>query len=181
MLPRNSLAHLDLGGADVPFLRTPYNYDRNAASDSSGLHCADRSLAKQADAVEADINTIVKRFNLTGQLPQGIRAPTYGDFGPGMDFHTAQNALRRAQEAFMAMPAEVRARFHNDPAEFVEFCSNDENAPQLAKMGLLAPEAAALMTPSTGGQSVPTGPTGPSGPQSPAGGGTSPNAAPAAA
>uniref|UniRef100_UPI00404852FA hypothetical protein n=1 Tax=Mariniflexile sp. TaxID=1979402 RepID=UPI00404852FA len=158
----------------MPFLRTPYNYDRNAASDASGLHCPDRSRTKQADAVEADINTIVRRFNLTGQLPQGLRAPIYGDFGPGMDFHTAQNALRAAQTSFMALPAEIRSRFHNDPGEFVAFCSDQENAPQMAKWGLLATQASDLMTPSTGTQSVPTGPTGPSGPPSPAGGGTSP-------
>jgi hypothetical protein len=30
-----------------PFLRTPYNYDRDVVSDESGLACADPSLAQQ--------------------------------------------------------------------------------------------------------------------------------------
>ena len=37
------------------------------------------------------------------------------------------NAVRGAEESFMAMPAEVRSRFGNDPQAFVEFCSDEAN------------------------------------------------------
>lgn len=123
------------------FLRTPYNYDMNKAGDESGLHCKDDSRTKQSFAEEADINTIVRRFHISGELPTNVRMPTYADFGEVFDFQTAMNAIREAQESFMAMPAHVRARFHNDPAEFVDFCSNQANRAEAEKLGLISEEA----------------------------------------
>lgn len=123
-----------------PFLRTEHNYDMNKAGDESGLKCQDATLTKQSFADEVDINTIVRRFNVTGELPQGVRMPTYGDFTSVMDFQEAQNAIRAADESFMAMPHEIRARFDNDPARFVEFCSDPANEPQAKKWGLVPPD-----------------------------------------
>lgn len=129
----------------VPFLRTAYNYDRNGAGDESGLDCSvEPSMTKQSFAEECDINTIVRRFGVTGELPQGVRAPTYGDFTSIIDFHTAMGAIRSAEESFMAMEAHVRARFHNDPQEFLAFCADASNAAEARKMGLLVPEAVDL-------------------------------------
>lgn len=124
------------------FLRAPHNYDTNRASDEAGLKCEDLSLTKQADAKDADINEIVRRFNITGQLPQNIRMPTYGDFTDIPTFQEAQNAIRLAQEAFDAMPAEIRSRFHNDPAEFVDFCSDENNRAEAIKLGLVPAQPA---------------------------------------
>lgn len=120
----------------APFVRSAYNYDVDEVSNASGLTCSDASLAKQSFREECDINTIVRNFGLTGQLPDDVRPPTYGDFSGIFDFHSAMNAVAEAQEAFDALPAEVRARFHNDPGAFVDFCSNPENLPDLRKMGL---------------------------------------------
>lgn len=130
----------DLAMAEVPFVRTPYNYNMMEASNASGLRCEDPSLAVQDQRDEVDINTIVKRFGLTGKLPEDIRAPTYGDFTGITDYQSALNAVIAADEAFMAMPADVRARFGNDPAAFVDFCSDAKNAEEAAKLGLLSPE-----------------------------------------
>ena len=126
---------------DAPFVRSPYNYDVDEVSVSTGLRCDDLSLAKQSFAEECDINTIVRRFNLTGQLPENVGAPTYADFEEVFDFHTAMNAVAKAHESFDEMPADVRARFHNNPAEFVDFCSDDSNRPEAEKLGLVFPKA----------------------------------------
>lgn len=123
------------------FLRTPYNYDVNAASDESGLKCDDVSLAKQSFKEECDINTIVERFGIGYEMPQGVRAPFYGDFTEVGDFRSALDAVNAARESFMTLPADVRARFANDPHGFVEFCSRDENIDEVEKLGLLLPEA----------------------------------------
>ena len=53
----------------APFVRSPYNYDMSAVSDETGLCCEDESLAIQSAKEDADINTIVRRFGLTGELP----------------------------------------------------------------------------------------------------------------
>lgn len=119
------------------FLRTQYNYDTNKASDESGLKCEDISLAQQNQKEEADINYIVKRFGLTGQLPDNIRVPQSGDFTMITDYHTALNQVKQADEAFMLLPADLRNRFQNNPELFVEFCINPDNKAELEKLGLL--------------------------------------------
>lgn len=122
------------------FLRAPYNYDVDKASDEAGLSCKDGSRTKQAFKDEVDINTIVKRFGLDGQLPENVRMPVVGDFTDlPADFHAMANAARQAQESFDAMPARVRARFHNDPGEFVAFCLNDDNLEEAKLLGLVKP------------------------------------------
>lgn len=120
-----------------PFIRSAYNYDTEVASDETGLDCPDPSLAQQNQKEEADINTIVKRFGLTGELPQNVRMPQYGDFTEVTDYQTALNAVKQANEAFMEMPAEVRSRFENDPEKFVDFCLDPNNREEAKKLGLV--------------------------------------------
>lgn len=114
----------------------PFNYDvRQAGRDSAHVpHGASRTV--QSAAKECDINTIVKRFHLTGQLPQGLAVPKYQDFDGVFDFQSAMNVVRQAAESFMKLPADIRARFHNDPQEFLEFHSKPENAQEVKEMGV---------------------------------------------
>lgn len=124
----------------VPFVRSPYNYDVMQVSNDTALVCADVSLTVQEARDEVDINTIVRRFGLTGELPDVVRLPQYGDFTGISDYREALEAVGAAQEAFMELPADVRYRFHNDPQAFLEFCGNESNRDELAKMGLLKPK-----------------------------------------
>lgn len=120
--------------------RHAYNYDVAAVSDETGLKCEDESLTLQSQAQEADINVIVKRFNVTGVLPSGIRMPTYGDFTGVADYREALDAVNAAERSFMELPAAVRKRFDNDPAAFVDFCSDPANLEEARKLGLAVPE-----------------------------------------
>lgn len=121
-----------------PFVRSAYNYDMLEASTESGLLCEDPSLAVQASRDEVDINTIVRRFGLTGQLPDEVALPQYGDFMGISDYQTALNAVLAADEQFMALPAELRNRFGNSAHAFVEFCSDPgKNGAEMLKLGLL--------------------------------------------
>jgi phage internal scaffolding protein len=123
----------------IPFLRTPYNYDRDVASNDSGLECLDPTMAQQQFREECDINTIMERFGRTGEIVAPIRMPQYGDFDGVNDYHSAMNAIVEAQSAFDSLPAKVRARFSNDPAEFLEFCFNEENRDEAIRLGLVEP------------------------------------------
>lgn len=125
------------------FLRAPYNYDTNAASDESSLSCEDVSLTQQNQKEESDINTIVRRFGLTGELPSDVRMPQYGDFTGITDYRSALHAVKDADDAFMTMPAEVRNRFNNDPEKFVEFCLDPANLDEAKKLGLVVENAPA--------------------------------------
>lgn len=121
------------------FLRTEFNYDMDAASVESGLACKDESLAQQQFAEESDINVIVERFGLNGELPANPVMPQYGDFSQVTDFQTAMNAVIRAQADFMQLPAKVRSRFDNDPQKLLEFVSDDANLDEARVLGLLKP------------------------------------------
>lgn len=129
------------------FIRNPYNYDTNLASEESALYCTDVSRTQQNFKEECDINTILKRFNVTGQLPVSPLQPEYGDFSGVTDYHSALNAVVAAQDAFNALPAQLRNRFANDPAAFVDFCSDEANREELREMGLLAPQLAFTTAP----------------------------------
>jgi phage internal scaffolding protein len=138
----------------VPFLRTPYNYDTMSASNESALECLDDSLAQQHPREECDINTIVRRFGLTGELPTGVRAPQYGDFTSATDYHTAMNAVISAQESFMQLPADIRTRFNNDAGAFVDFCSDENNRAEAEKLGLVVPKVLSSTNPAPEGGGV---------------------------
>lgn len=135
----------------VPFIRSPFNYDTDEASNETGLVCDDESLAVQSERDECDINIIVRRFGLTGVLPSGVRQPTYGDFVGVSDYQSALAVIESADESFYAMPADVRARFGNDPAQFVDFCSDPANLSEMRKLGLAVPETPEPLPPGTGG------------------------------
>lgn len=119
--------------------RAPFAYDTDKASLDAGLLCEDESLALQSEKDDADINVIVKRFGLTGQLPDDLRMPVSGDFTQVPDFHTAMNLVRQTQEEFLKVPAEVRAEFGNDPQAFMAFFEKEENRERAQKLGLLKP------------------------------------------
>lgn len=118
-------------------VRALYAYDADAVSNETGLECKDKSLTVQDQAEEADINVLVERFGITGQMPQKVRMPTYGDFTGVGDYQSALNAIKDAEAAFMQMPANVRSRFDNDAGKFVDFCSDPSNAEEALKLGLV--------------------------------------------
>lgn len=137
----------DMPKAFPTFVRSAFNYDTDVASERTGLLCEDGSLTVQSEKEDADINTIVRRFGLTGQLPTNVRVPVEADFTEVFDFQSAMNAIRAAQESFMAMPADVRFRFNNDPERFVAFCTEERdgalvNLDEMRKLGLAVPKAA---------------------------------------
>lgn len=121
-----------------PFVRSAYNYDMNQAGDESGLECKDPTLTQQQFKDEVDINTLVERFGLTGTIPQLEHLPSLGDYEGIFDFQTAMNAVVEAKRTFLSMPAKLRARFQNDPQQFVEYFDDEGNREEAEKMGLIA-------------------------------------------
>lgn len=126
-------------------LRAMWNYDRDAASLATGIDCGVDpetgellpSMTQQQFAEEVDINTIVKRFGLTGQLPTTVKVPMTGDFIGVNDFQSAMNAVRRAEEGFMELPAELRAQFDNSPQKLMAFVADEKNRDKAVEMGLI--------------------------------------------
>lgn len=124
-----------------PFVRTRYNYDMDFASNKSGLACPEPTRAQQQFAEECDINTIVERFGLTGQLPQNAKTPLNGDFVEVQDYQSALNKMIEADKAFMLLPAKIRAEFQNDAGKFVDFVSDEKNIEKAREWGFARPAA----------------------------------------
>ena len=59
----------------------------------------------------------------------------YVDFEEAFDFQSSMNVIRAAEEAFNAMPAEVRDRFQNDPGLFLEFANDASNYDEALRRG----------------------------------------------
>lgn len=105
-----------------------------------GVSFKQPSLAKQAFKDECDINNIMKRFERDGILNHFNQyGGQYGDFTDAPDYHDAMNKITAANEMFLTLPAAIRARFSNDPGEFLAFVDKPENANALIEMGLARP------------------------------------------
>jgi phage internal scaffolding protein len=124
----------------VSRVKNPITYDRDKNSDLAKLVFTSPSRTKQSFRDECDINNILRKFNVTGQLPVGSVQPQYGDFSGITDYQSALNAVMAAQDSFLQLPAKVRAKFDNDPALFVEFASDEANKDEMKALGLLREE-----------------------------------------
>lgn len=113
-----------------------FNFDRREWSDENGLTCLDNSRAVQSQKDDADINTIVRNFGITGRLPESVRVPEYGDFEGISDYREAIHAIREAEDSFMSMPSELRNRLGNSPQRFLEWCADAGNLEEMRRLGL---------------------------------------------
>lgn len=127
-------------------VRTKFNYPMEEHSTESGIFFAQPGeegfdgKTQQQFKEECDINTIVNSFLKTGELPENIKLPQYIDYEGIFDFRTAMETLMKAEEAFMELPAPLRAEFDNSPQNFLEFCNNPSNKDRMKELGLLKQE-----------------------------------------
>lgn len=129
----------------APFLRSAYNYDTDVASLAAGFEApaGEESRTQQQFKAEVDINTIVERFGLTGELPNDVRVPVSADYTEAVtDYQTALNLVIAAETAFMELPAKVRERFGNDPQRLQMFVEDKDNLEEARKLGIAVPAAA---------------------------------------
>lgn len=112
---------------------------------SKGTCCtAQEGRTVQADAGAADINLLLKRSLQQGVLPAQLSAGMYADVSGISDFRSALESVRRGEEAFMSLDADVRSAFENDPAQFVEAFQSEEGRARLRELKVLPPTAEEL-------------------------------------
>jgi len=93
---------------------------------------------KQSFKDECDINNVMGRYLTSGEMPLiNQQAPQYLDV-TGYDYQSAMELVAGAQSLFEEIPSDIRNRFQNDPAQFLDFCSNPKNREEMAEMGLLS-------------------------------------------
>lgn len=87
---------------------------------------------------ECDVNQIIQAFSKTGVLKHvNQMEAAYGDFSDVADYKTAIERVSEAQEAFLMLPAKVRAQFANDPENLMHFLSDENNYETANELGLL--------------------------------------------
>lgn len=135
-------------------IRSAFNFDSDSFSLATAVVNNEESMAQQSFKEECDINVILRKFAVTGQLPDNVRVPQYAEFEEAFDFMSCMNVIRAGEEAFAAMPSDVRERFSNDPARFIAFANDKDNYDEALKMGLVvsrpAPPAPPVPTPDPG-------------------------------
>jgi len=95
----------------------------------------------QSFKAESDINTIMARYQSTGEMPLINQSyPQYLDVTQ-QDFQEHMNVIAGANQMFSQLPSKIRDRFGNDPAAFLGFVSDADNRSEMARMGLFTPEA----------------------------------------
>lgn len=86
---------------------------------------------------ESNINTIMDRWRNTGALPVSTRVGRFMDCTGVSDYQSALNIVHQAESAFLDLPAAVRQRMGNNPAELVRFMQDEANLEAAAELGLL--------------------------------------------
>lgn len=149
----------------TPLLPRKESQFKSAYSEKLKIQMAfpdDSPHTRQEFADECDINHIMRQYQATGEIFHiNEDAPQYMDC-TGDDFRDCMDYVAGAFSMFEELPSKIRSQFDNDPAAFLEFCSQDKNRPELAAMGLLSQDAMdALNNPQPITPSVPQAPTAP--------------------
>lgn len=120
------------------FLRQPFKYDSDKLSESTSFISDNPTMTQQHFKDDCDVNVIVNRFLKTGQFPPVDPKAMYGDFLDAPEsYRDALDQVIAAEEQFMELPAKVRERFQNDPAELLDFLADPKNKEEAINLGLL--------------------------------------------
>ncbi len=93
--------------------------------------------AKQSFKAECDINVIMAKYKARGIVTHVTKYQGhYADLPNEVDYHANLQAVMDAKAAFDSLPAKIRERFHNDPAQFLGFVQDPKNQSEIDKLGL---------------------------------------------
>ena len=100
------------------------------------------SQTRQSFAKEADINVIMSRYAVSGVLvdPRNVdsaRVARFGDFSDITDYAHLVARIRQADEDFMTLSSDVRAKFNNSVEDCLSWISQPEHVVEAVKLGLL--------------------------------------------
>lgn len=105
----------------IPADGTLRTYDSGAVSKATATYNFEPSPVEQYHKTEVDINTIMRRFMGTGEMPQQLREGVYGDFTGVYDYWSALEKIESVDRRFMELPADMREKFDNDPGKLVDY------------------------------------------------------------
>lgn len=98
------------------------------------------SRTQQHFREQTDINKIMSKAEKTGMIPVNRMNPKYGDFSDGRTYHESMVRISEIEQEFDKMPAEIKKRFSQNPAEIIDFLSKEENREEAIELGLIEKE-----------------------------------------
>ena len=132
--------------------RREYGPNISPPARLGGIDCSTkRGRTKQSFKKECDINFIMKKYRQTGIITPDVinnRQAVFGDVSSSMDYADSVNYINTANKAFDSLPAEIRTRFENDPAELLTFLHEEGNRDEAIALGIIPkPAEVAAATP----------------------------------
>lgn len=94
------------------------------------------SMTQQHLKDSTSVTSILERYHKTGEFSHVNHAEArYGDFSQFSDLRDAIHRVKNAQSQFDAIPAQIRSKFNNDPAQLVEYLQNPSNDDEAITLG----------------------------------------------
>lgn len=100
------------------------------------------SMTRQSEKDSTDINLIMKTYDRTGAFPWPTEQPLFMDVTKVPSYREALDRVHEAEEIFMSLDPKTRARFNNDPAQFLDYTSNPANAGEMLALGWIEEQTA---------------------------------------
>lgn len=101
----------------------------------------EKSLTQQCFAEASDINVIMKRWLSGGPPPvSDASKAVFKDVSHGMDYQSMMNTVVDVQQRFDELPAELRAKFKNNPSMLLDFVHDPANEEEAIQLGLIFDE-----------------------------------------
>ncbi len=101
-----------------------------------GVSNSEPSMTQQSDQKQSDIHYIMKKFERTGVLEHNKQYEgTYADFASMPDFTKAHQMIADAKTMFETIPAKIREKHNNDPAQFLDWINNEKNREEILEAG----------------------------------------------
>lgn len=111
-------------------------YKRKKAQRRPATKNTEPSLTDASQAKATDVNYIMSQYLKTGDKRLlEKRAGQYADLSQIGDLSEALMQIQIANEAFMDLPAQLRARLNNDPVLFIDYLNDPANKEEATKLG----------------------------------------------
>lgn len=97
---------------------------------------------KRYMSADCDINTIMAKAKRGFTVPGSRKQPKFGDFteipaDSAEAFTKALETVQSAEQSFSELPAKLRDRFNNNPAELLTFLADVNNRAEAVRLGLI--------------------------------------------
>lgn len=99
--------------------------------------CEGKSLTQGEFAKELDVNYLIEKHVRTGQPFPTATPDMFADVSDAATFQQAQDAIVRARNAWMSVPAKTRRYFGDNINTFLEALRDPEQVEDLVRLGVM--------------------------------------------